>query len=94
MLHKSQTKLSVPVSLRDYTLKQRFLTKAEEPHQGANMRIFTFELARLCSRSKALGKLPVDRVYNTDQLITSLSKYSKDIGLCKSFLQPLGLHLL
>lgn len=93
MRHKSQTKLSVPVSLRDYTPKQRFLTKAEEPHQAANMRLFTFALASLC-RSKALGKLPVDRVYNTDQIITSLSKSSKDVGLCKSFLQPLGLHLL
>lgn len=62
MLHKSQTKLSVPVSLRDYTLKQRFLTKAEEPHQGANMRIFTLELPACAAEAKALGKLPVDRV--------------------------------
>ena len=65
VLYKSQTKLSVPISLRDYTLTQRLLTSTEETHQGTNIRIFTFVLASLCSRSKALGKLPVDRAQQT-----------------------------
>lgn len=34
VLNKSQTKLSVPISLKDHTLKQRLLTRAEEPHRG------------------------------------------------------------
>lgn len=67
----------------EITLLNRLLTRAEEPHQGANMRIFTFVLTSLCSRrSKALGKLPVDRALHRPDY--HLSKYSKGREACAS----------
>lgn len=66
----------------EITLLNRLLTRTEEPHQGANMSIFTFVLTSLCSRSKALGKLPVDRALHRPDY--HLSKYSKGREACAS----------